>query len=77
MTATTAQIYAKAGLVFAAQLLAYAFEKNWGLLVAAVGLVAAYHLVLLPDAGTFNALVIGPEGLHATGQRVFGVVSYR
>ncbi len=74
---TTAQIYAKASLVFAYQLLAYALEKNWGLLVASLVLTVIYHAVLVPEAGTFHAMVFGPEGLHATGQRVFGVISSR
>lgn len=77
MTMNTATIYAKATLVLLGQLLVYTLEKNWGLLLASLVLAAIYNFVIVPEAGIFHALVFGPEGLHATGQRVFGVISYR
>lgn len=76
MTKTTALIYAQASMTFAGQLLAYTVEKNWRLLLASLLLTLLYHGVVVPEADTFRALVLGPEGLHATGQRIFGVVSF-
>ena len=73
---TAASIYTKATLVFLGQLIVWFLEKNWGLVLAALAGWGIYQLVA-SDVAIFHALVIGPEGAHAVGQRVFGVFTAR
>ena len=72
----SAEIYVKASAVFAVQLVWLVIEDQWEW-VAAFGILAALVFFFVPEVPQFLSLVINQDGVHATGQRIFGVPSLR
>lgn len=71
--ASRCAVYLRAAAIFLAQLAGLFFEKNWGLVVAAVAAWYLFQVVIPSEAPQFFSLVITEDGRTAIGQRVFGV----